>query len=935
MNGTILLTGATGFIGTQIARRLILASDARIVAFVHADTREDALRALKRAWWDWPELVDAIGRRVEALAGDVVAPDLGLDPASYADLTRRITHVIHTAADLRLDGSYDELRRANVEGTARVLALARAAHHDHGLSRFAHLSTAYVCGRRSGSISEASLSADSGFWNAYERSKYEGEKLVQAAVAELPVSIFRPGMVVGDSTTGAIKTFNTVYYPLRLYLTEKLRALPARPDVRLNLIPVDYVADTVVGLLDDPRAIGLTFHLTAPRGSLPTARELTAFVRTWAKKRLGVQLPRPWWIPLPPFAGRCLARVASPAPPRALGRLGPLLTLLPYLDDRREFGRENVDRLLGPHEPRWGEILPGLLEYAVAHNFMHRSERTVHEQVLARLGDPRRTVLYQDIVGGKQLTRPASEVREEILTAAGALRQLGVEPGDRVAIVGLNSTRYLSLDVAIGLIGAVSVPLYYTSPPSEVDALLRASRARLLLLGAPRLLGRTGELTTDIPIVSFCREPPPTDVRRPIRLWEGFLALGQKHQPTIAAPIGFGDPATIRYTSGTTGSPKGVVFRHAELRWMAETVASLLPWRARTHPARYLSFLPLNHVVEGILAANAPYYLPAPLAISFLDDFTDLARALPSVRPTIVFSVPRLYEKVWEAFAASSVGRWYQHAEGWQRRILRPVLRSQVLKRAGLDRCAQLIVGSAPISVDLLRAFRELGVEIYNAYGLTEAPLVTMNRLDANRIGTVGEPLPETTVSIAEDGEVLVRGPQVMAGYFDPKTQPPFRDGWLLTGDLGHLTPEGSLVIDGRKKELIATAYGKKVQLAKVEGLLRAIPGVAEAMLVGEDRPYCAALLWVADGRCDQAALDAGVAAANRCLSHPEQVKRWAVLPNDLTIERGDLTASLKLKRAAVACRLSDVVEGLYRSGPRPAGVLHWGEEPLAEGAEA
>jgi long-chain acyl-CoA synthetase len=934
MSAIVLLTGATGFIGTQVARRLIATTDATIVALVRADSDEEAVRRLRRVWWDWPELVAVIGSRVEVVPGDVEAPDLGLADPTYADLTRRLTHVVHTAADLRLDGPVEELRRTNVEGTAHVLALARAANRDHGLARFAHLSTAYVCGHRSGPIREESLSADAGFWNGYEQSKYEGEALVEAAKRELPVSVFRPGMVVGDSQTGAIKTFNTVYYPLRLYLTGKLPLLlPTRRDLRLNLVPVDYVADAIARLLDDPRATGLTIHLTAPASTLPSAGELTDLVQSWAKQRLGVQLPGPWWHPLPGLGVRALSRLLGAAPPRSFGRLGALLSLLPYLDDRRQFCRDNADRLLGPYEPRWREILPALLEYATAHNFVHRSERTVHEQLLARLADQRHRVTYYDIAAGKRVSRGAVEVREDILAAAGALRRLGVEPGDRVAIVGLNSSRYLSLDAAIGLVGGVSVPLYYTSPPSEIAALVGASRARLLLVGAPALIARLDELTTDVPIVSFGRSSLPVEREDRSQSWEELLALGQGYKPITAAPVGFDDPATIRYTSGTTGPPKGVVFRHAELRWMAETVASLLPWPARTRPARYLSFLPLNHVVEGLLAAYTPYELAVPVAISYLEDFTELPRALPRVRPTILFSVPRLYEKVWAAFAASPVGRWYGRSRGLLRQALRPVLCWLLLRRAGLDRCAQLIVGSAPVSVDLLRAYRELGIEVHDAYGLTEAPLITLNRAGANRIGTVGEPLPETEVRLAEDGEILVRGPQVMAGYFECPSEPAFQDGWLRTGDLGRLTPEGSLVLEGRKKELIATAYGKKVQLAKVEGLLRAIPGVAEAMLVGEDRPYCVALLWTADGQRDLAALDAGVAAANRCLSHPEQVKRWAILANDLTIAGGDLTASLKLKRPAIARRLRGVVDALYGTGQQPTSVLHWGEVPQAESA--
>jgi long-chain acyl-CoA synthetase len=480
----------------------------------------------------------------------------------------------------------------------------------------------------------------------------------------------------------------------------------------------------------------------------------------------------------------------------------------------------------------------------------------------------------------------------------------------------------------------VSVPLYYTSPPAEIDHILSASGARLLLVGAPKILERLDELQVDLPVVSFCREPAPTGLGREVLSWEAFLALGPETPPSRQAPVGFGDLATLRYTSGTTGRPKGVSFQHQHLRWMGQTMASLLPWQARNRPATYLSFLPMNHVVEGILATYCPYYVPAPVKIYFLEEFRDLVHVLPRLRPTIFFSVPRVYERIWEALEQNPLGRRYLDlSDGLQKRILRALLRRQTLKKAGLDRCAQLIAGSAPCSEEMLRNFRELGIEIHNAYGMTEAPLVTLNRLGANRLGTVGEPLPKTEIRTAEDGEVLVRGPQVMAGYFDGQSAgevgQPFRDGWLFTGDLGCLSPEGSLILQGRKKELFKTSYGKYVQPAKVESLLREIPGVAEAMLVGEERPFCVALLWVSEPvLADETenCIDRWVGEVNRELSHPEQVKRWAVLANNLSIETGDLTANLKLKRQAVARRLADVVDALYDGANPTQTVLHIGQ---------
>lgn len=923
MRRVVLLTGATGFLGTQIARRLLLQTDVGILALVKAEDRDHAARRIRRVWWDWPELIEALDGRVQIIRGDVTEPRLGLSDADYAEAVGQTTHIIHAAADLRLNAPIAELRRTNVQGVANVLELARAVHTDHGLARLAHISTAYVCGLRSGVVSEETLSHDFGFGSEYERSKYEGELLVRAAKAKLPVSIFRPGMIVGDSRTGIVKTFNTFYFPLRLYLQGRLWVLPVDKSLRVNIVPVDYVADAVARLTFDPAAVGTTLHLTAPEEALPTVEELIPSVRNWARRHLNLRLPSPLFVPPLPLGHRPswlrLGRVDA--------ELDELLALRPYYMGRKRFSRDNTDRLLGPYELRWRDFLPRLLEYAVSRGFMHWSGRTVHEQILFRLKSKSRPVTYRDITEHETVARRAEEVRADMLAAAGALRSLGVRPGDRVAVVGLNSTRYLTVDVAIGLVGAVSVPLYYTSPPAELDSLIAASGACLLMVDAPALLARVGELSTDIPIVSFCSGPLPAGLARPVASWREFLSRGAGSGTVPDVGVGLGDCATIRFTSGTTGRPKGAVFSHYQLRWMGITVASLMPWRTRTHPATYLSFLPMNHVVEGILATYSAYYVPAPIQIDFLEDIRLLQRVLPRVRPMIFFSVPRMYEKIWEALISSWIGRFYiDLPPGLLKRALRPVLRRSILRRAGLGRCAQLIVGSAPASETLLRAFHELEIEIHNAYGQTEAPLVTMNRAGVNRIGTVGQPLPQTELRLAEDGELLVRGPQVTAGYFDRDVASPVKDGWLRTGDVGHLSAGGYLVLEGRKKEFIATSYGKKVFPAKVESLLRSISGVEEAMVAGDGRPYCVALLWVRhpdEGRMMD--IDDAVRRVNARLSHPEQVKRWAILEHDLSIATGDLTAKLDLRRTVVAQRYQRVIDGLYANESGTEGVLHRG----------
>jgi long-chain acyl-CoA synthetase len=931
MRGVILLTGGTGFLGSQVAL-VVKNTDHTIVALVRARDAEEAKQRLERSWSEWPELGQAIGSRVEPLPGDLTHPTLGLESEAWTALVHRVTHIVHSAAELRFDGELDEMRRINVEGTRHLLDFARAAHAHHGIARYAHVSTSYVAGGRTGDVAEADLSNKHGFSNTYEQTKYEGELLVREAMATLPVSVFRPGMVVGDSETGAIRCFNTIYVPLRLYLSGRLRIVPSAPDLRANMVPVDYVAGAIAKLAFDPRAVGQTFHLTVAQEHLPTAKELIQAARSWAETELGVNLPKPHFLP----ADR-LAKLPG------AGRLGLPTFLLSYFSENRRFRKDNVERLLGPYAPDWSAIIPHLLRYAADRGFLHRTDRTVHEQVLTRLQSDRLPVTVHDAIDGEITTRSGAEMSREIIEASGALRALGIGRGHRVAVVGLNSSRYLSLDAAIGLSGAVSVPLYYTSPISEIEQIVKASEARLLLVGAPDVLAKAGTLCGLVTVASFCRAPVPEDLAPWIVSWEAFLALGRNALPAasvgskpgrlaLRAPVGPSDLATLRFTSGTTGTPKGVGFSHGQLLWMAETMSALLPWQARVEAARYLSFLPMNHVVEGILSAYATYYVPAPVDVTFLENFRGLSQALPRVRPTIFFSVPRFYEKVWERFQASGAGRLYAAVSGpaGRRRalgtIVRPILRRALLRKAGLDRCAQLLVGSAPCSPSLLEHFHELGIELHNAFGLTEAPLVTMNRLGANRLGTVGAPLPNTEVRIADDAEVLVRGPQVSA---------PAADGWLHTGDLGAITPEGNLMIIGRKKEILITSYGKNIHPAKIEGMLREIPGLADAMVLGDRRPSLCALLWLTGGSTTPEALlaiDRAVHGINDNLAHPEQVKRWAMLAEHPAIESGELTGNLKIRRQVVLNRRAPVVEMLYADNERVQvpGVLHVGASRCA-----
>ena len=410
--------------------------------------------------------------------------------------------------------------------------------------------------------------------------------------------------------------------------------------------------------------------------------------------------PRRSWF----RSASALAAVPDAKPFRAIPKV-----LISYFSEDRQFDTTNTEGLLGPCTLDWKAVLPNLLAYAAAKGFLHASSRTAPEQVLFRLQSTTRPVRFHEIAAGTVRTRTAPEVRGEMLRAAASLRRRWVLHGATAwRSSGSNSVRYLVLDVAAGSRGGreraavrhharrrdggdpagqpVTVSFHRgtradslagrmtgrgcPSSPSAATALPRQTR------GAPHVLGRFPG-----PMGNADEALPDTELAR-------------------AAPLRPGDHCAS--PPGTTGRPKGAIFRHDQVRWMAETLASLLPWKARVHPASYLSFLPMNHVVEGILGTYAPYYLPAPVDIWFLDDFRALSRTLPRVRPTVFFSVPRFYEKVWESFCRrAGWGGSTSVCAADRGSSPVPSCARRCCGGPGLDRCAQLISGSAPASAVL------------------------------------------------------------------------------------------------------------------------------------------------------------------------------------------------------------------------------------------
>ncbi len=893
----IFITGATGHLGTEIVQQLLSACSGTIFVLMRGASHADAQERLRTLWWDEKVLCDAVGERVVPVLGDITKEDLGIDEEDEAVLlTHGISHIVHSAAETSIMKSREELWQINVKGTENVVSFARRVCG--GTCCIAYVSTAYVAGRRSGEIKEDDP-LPTAFYSHYEESKAEGEKIVR--LSGLDWMILRPGMIVGNSITGRTRNFNTVYYVMKQMLQGKLRFMPVSSQQTVNIVPADYVAKASVQLLFNERAIGKVFHLTLPHFQLPKAGDLIDATCKWAEANLNVGIDRPQCIPIPLLSQIGGAFNAGSKKKRSF--LTNLLALMPYFYDNHQFDRLNTELLTSPPDGTWRDWLPSMLSFACRHNFMQLTSRTIFEQAMVRRASKHYPITYYNISAEGVEKVSGKEMNTLVNSIVQVLGKLNAKAGDRIAVTGINCTEQAAIDCAIGLVGAVSVPIYYTTPSAEAELLLQRSGASLFFVGDKRMMEQVAHLATRIPIITFAnasQAPNTQSLQSLITLTSVTLPFREDWGRSLS---------TIRYTSGTTGEPKGVMFSFNQLKWMGEVLTNLLPWQDRNTEMRYLSFLPMSHVVEGILAAYAPYCMLCRVKFFYLNDFSMLTQALPQVRPTVFFSVPRFYEKLWEQIEQNPLGKRYLSMnEGKMRRVLGSVLRKAVLKKAGLDRCSQLIVGSAPMSEELLLKFRNLGIEIHNAYGQTEAPLITINRLGDNIIPSIGTPLPDTTVAMNDDGELIVEGPQVAMGYYNLPSDT-FSNGVLHTGDLGTIDNNKHIYIRGRKKDMLITSYGKNINCSKIEQRLTNIGGINHAVLVGEQRPYCCALLW-AEG--DTSHVQAEIAKMNTTLSHPEQVKRWRIVEMPLSIANGELTPNLKVRRNVVLEHYRKEADELY-----------------------
>ncbi|MGW6914023.1 AMP-dependent synthetase/ligase [Kitasatospora sp. NPDC054939] len=558
-------------------------------------------------------------------------------------------------------------------------------------------------------------------------------------------------------------------------------------------------------------------------------------------------------------------------------------------------------------------------------------------------------------VDGRWEELTAAQFLVEVHAAAKGLIAAGIRPGDRVGIMSRTRYEWTLLDFAIWTAGAITVPVYETSSPEQVEWILGDSGAVAVVTETDQHAAVVSEVRDRLPELRHAwqieRGAQATLAEAGLKVTDATVA---EHRATAVAD----SIATIVYTSGTTGRPKGCQLTHGNFLAELGNVTARMPELFRTGESSVLLFLPLAHVLGRIAEIAAAI---APIKLGHVSDIKDVTAELASFRPTLILGVPRVFEKVYNTARtkaqADGKGKIFDKAAetaiaysraldqggaGLVLRLKHAVFDKLVYSklRAALGgRATHAISGGAPLGERLGHFYRGIGFTVLEGYGLTETCAATaFNPPDKPKIGTVGQPLPGSAARIAEDGEVLLKGPQVFTGYWNnPKaTADALVDGWFATGDIGTLDADGYLTITGRKKEIIVTAGGKNVAPAVIEDRIRAHALIGEVMVVGDRRPYIACLVTVdedffpkwkelngkpagatlAELREDPdllAAVQAAVDDGNAAVSHAEAVKRFRLLDTVFSEATGHLTPSLKLKRNVVLKDFADDVEALYR----------------------
>jgi long-chain acyl-CoA synthetase len=600
-------------------------------------------------------------------------------------------------------------------------------------------------------------------------------------------------------------------------------------------------------------------------------------------------------------------------------------------------------------------------EYTVPQTVTVTEEENLTDMVWANAERFGSAVSFQRRVDGTWVDLTARDFAAHVAAVAKGLIAAGIRPGDRVALMSKTRYEWTLLDFAIWAAGGVVVPIYETSSAEQVEWIVSNSRATAVIVetAAHRsvvdsVVDRLSELRHVWQIEGPARPDTPGVVDELAAVGASVTdaeLFDRRRRP------GADNTATIIYTSGTTGRPKGCELTHRNL--LAEVRAAAVAFPQLTTPGNsLLLFLPLAHVLARAIGLVAVYNR---LTVGHTADVKNLVSDLGTFRPTFVVAVPRVFEKVYntakQTAHAGGKGKIFDAAEATAvayseaydapggipvglrlKHALFDRLVYSKLRAALGGRCTAAVSGGAPLGERMAHFFRGIGVPVLEGYGLTETSAAAcVNTEDNFRVGTVGRPVAGTSVRIAEDGEVLLKGNIVFRSYWDNETasKEALENGWFHTGDLGQLDNEGFLRITGRKKEIIVTAGGKNVSPAVLEDRLRAHPLISQVMVVGDKRPFIGALItvdeeffpaWKSQHGLPESATVAQLAGhpalqgevqkaideANRAVSHAEAIKRFRILPVDFTEEGGEMTPSLKLRRAVVAKTYAGDIEAIY-----------------------
>jgi len=564
--------------------------------------------------------------------------------------------------------------------------------------------------------------------------------------------------------------------------------------------------------------------------------------------------------------------------------------------------------------------------------------------------------------GGQYTPISTVEFGDRVKYLSLGLKDLGFEVGDKLIILSDNRPEWVITDLACLSLGGITVPIYTSLVSEQIKYIIDNSDAKIVVVSDPTLWEKVeplrDELTKVTHYITFADEPSQGGltfaeiIERGKRVDTENPELFEK----ILRSVEPDDVASIIYTSGTTGIPKGVMLTHENFVSNVKTVADIIFFSDKDY---VLSWLPLSHVLERMVTFT---YLFKGCSIGYAESIETVPENLLEIRPHIMVSVPRFFEKVYSKvmdnvlsssslkrkifFWAVKIGREFGRKRllnqsvsrmlQFKQNLAHKLVFAKIIEKTG-GRVRFFVSGGAPLSRDIAEFFYAMGLVVLEGYGLTEtSPCIAVNTFDNLRFGTVGKPIPGVGVKIAEDGEILTKGPNVMKGYYkmETETKEVFAEEWLCTGDIGYLDEDGFLVITDRKKDLIVTAGGKNVAPQPIENLLKTNPYISNAVVIGDRKKFISALIVPEFEKLEEYAkfnsipfedraglvkdsrimnfMQSEVDRSTPSLSSYERIKKIALLDRDFEIDKGEITPTLKVKRNIIENKYGSLIEALY-----------------------